>query len=120
MAVKEWKGDVVFLHEVVAGAADRSYGIHVAKLAGLPAAVVARAEEVLHRLESGEQGAAPRDLMEDLPLFSAARPTSMTVSVAEAGPSPVEEALAGLNPDELTPRQALEALYALKARLADG
>jgi len=122
MAVKEWKGDVVFLHEVVAGAADRSYGIHVAKLAGLPAAVVARAEEVLHRLESGEQGAAPRDLMEDLPLFSAARPTSMTASAAggPSGPSPVEEALSGLNPDELTPRQALEALYALKATLADG
>lgn len=119
MAVKEWKGDVVFLHEVVSGAADRSYGIHVAKLAGLPAAVVARAEEVLHRLESGEAGAAPRDLMDDLPLFSALRPASKTVAAAEAVPSPLAEALEALNPDELTPRQALEALYALKTKLAE-
>lgn len=119
MAVKEWKGDVVFLHEVIAGAADRSYGIHVAKLAGLPPAVVARAEEVLHRLETGAQGAAPRDLMEDLPLFSAARPSSKTVAAADAEPSPVAAALAALNPDELTPRQALDALYALKAKLTE-
>ncbi|MEQ8398962.1 DNA mismatch repair protein MutS [Thalassobaculum sp.] len=117
MAVKEWKGDVVFLHEVIAGAADRSYGIHVAKLAGLPAAVVARAEEVLHRLESGEQGPAARDLMDDLPLFSAARPVSK--AAGPAGQSPVEEALGAVNPDELTPRQALETLYALKAKLPD-
>jgi|OM-RGC.v1.000239624 DNA mismatch repair protein MutS len=117
MAVKEWKGDVVFLHEVIAGAADRSYGIHVAKLAGLPAAVVARAEEVLHRLESGEQGPAARDLMDDLPLFSAARPVSK--AAGPTGPSPVEEALGAVNPDELTPRQALETLYALKAKLPD-
>jgi len=121
MAVKEWRGDVVFLHEVVAGAADRSYGIHVAKLAGLPPAVVARAEEVLQRLESGDQGTSPRDLMEDLPLFSAARPA--TKPAAPAGPAPVEAApveaaLAALNPDELTPRQALETLYALRGLLA--
>jgi len=117
MAVKEWKGDVVFLHEVVAGAADRSYGIHVAKLAGLPAAVVARAEEVLNRLENGDQAVTARDLMEDLPLFSAARP--VPPASTRAGPSPVEEALAAVNPDELTPRQALETLYALKASLAE-
>jgi len=115
MAVKEWQGDVVFLHEVVAGAADRSYGIHVARLAGLPAAVVARAEEVLHRLEAGDQGAAARALADDLPLFAAARPAP----AAAAGPNPVEAALAALNPDELSPKQALEALYALKAALPE-
>src|SRR4029077_17347336 len=74
MRVKEWQGDVVFLHEVAPGTADRSYGIHVAKLAGLPAAVTARAEEVLQILEKGEQGGALARLADDLPLFRAARP----------------------------------------------
>ena len=73
MRVKEWQGDVVFLHEVAPGAADRSYGIHVAKLAGLPATVIARAEEVLETLETGEQGGALARLADDLPLFAAAR-----------------------------------------------
>src|SRR5258708_12652268 len=73
MRVKEWKDDVVFLHEVGPGTADRSYGIHVAKLAGLPKAVTARAEEVLSVLEKGEQGGALDRLADDLPLFSAAR-----------------------------------------------
>ena len=73
MRVKEWKGDVVFLHEVGPGTADRSYGIHVAKLAGLPKSVTARAEEVLEILEKGEQGGALARLADDLPLFSAAR-----------------------------------------------
>jgi DNA mismatch repair protein MutS len=115
MAVKEWKDDIVFLHEVIAGAADRSYGIHVAKLAGLPGAVIGRAEEVLDRLEKGEQGKAATTLIDDLPLFSLlAKPK---VAAAEpAGPSPVEAALKALNPDEMTPREALEALYALKAK----
>src|ERR1700691_2981916 len=71
MRVKEWQGDVVFLLEVAPGAADRSYGIHVAKLAGLPPAVVARAEEVLKTLETSEQGGALARLAEDLPLFAA-------------------------------------------------
>ena len=69
MRVKEWKGEVVFLHEVGPGTADRSYGIHVAKLAGLPKAVTARAEEVLEVLEKGEQGGALARLADDLPLF---------------------------------------------------
>ena len=73
MRVKEWKGDVVFLHEVAPGTADRSYGIHVAKLAGLPKSVTARAEEVLEILEKGEEGGALARLADDLPLFSAAR-----------------------------------------------
>eukprot|EP00752_Nemacystus_decipiens_P000043 g43.t1 len=115
MRVKEFEGRVVFLHEVAAGAADRSYGIHVAKLAGLPDAVVARAEEVLRALEAGEQSGAVTRLVDDLPLFRAvsqpARPA------APAGPSPVEEALAEIVPDDLTPREALDALYRLKGLL---
>jgi DNA mismatch repair protein MutS len=114
MRVKEWQGDVVFLHEVASGAADRSYGIHVAKLAGLPAAVVARAEEVLATLEKGEQAGALTRLAEDLPLFAAA-----PRGAPAKGPSAVEEALAEIEPDQLTPKQALEEIYRLR-RLARG
>ena len=78
MRVKEWKGEVVFLHEVGEGAADRSYGIHVARLAGLPAAVLERAEDVLHHLEQGEARSAPAALADDLPLFAAASKRSNT------------------------------------------
>ena len=113
MRVKEWQDDVVFLHEVAPGAADRSYGIHVARLAGLPPAAVARAEEVLKRLEQGEQSGAVAELATDLPLF-ATQPKRAREARAQ-GPSEFEQALAGLNPDELTPREALEALYRLKA-----
>src|SRR5690606_22990303 len=110
MRVKEWHGEVVFLHEVAAGAADRSYGIHVAKLAGLPAPVIARAEEVLATLESARQTGALTRLADDLPLFSAARRPA-----APPPPSPVEAALAEIHPDELTPKAALELIYRLKA-----
>ncbi len=113
MRVKEWQGDVVFLHEVAPGAADRSYGIHVAKLAGLPPAAVARAEAVLQTLEQGEQAGALARLADDLPLFAAA-PAAATPA---AGPTPLEAALAELRPDELTPKAALEALYRLKGLL---
>ncbi len=114
MRVKEWEGEVVFLHEVVAGTADRSYGIHVAKLAGLPEAVVVRAREVLSALEQGEQSGALAQLAEDLPLFSA---PVRRGPAAPAAPSPVEEALRSVNPDELSPRDALDALYRLRAML---
>ncbi len=113
MRVKEWQGDVVFLHEVAPGAADRSYGIHVAKLAGLPPPVVARAEEVLTVLEKGEQGGALARLAEDLPLFTAARAAPLAPE-----PPAVVTALAALQPDALTPREALELLYKLKGLLA--
>ena len=83
MRVKEWQNQVVFLHEVAPGAADRSYGIHVAQLAGLPAAVVARAEEVLAELEKGEQSGAVTRLADDLPLFAAA-PARPAGGVAKA------------------------------------
>ncbi len=113
MRVKEWESEVIFLHEVVAGAADQSYGVHVAKLAGLPPAVVVRAQEVLHILEESEQSGALAKLADDLPLFSANVPPA----VAEAASSAVEEALAGINPDEMTPKDALEILYRLKRLL---
>jgi DNA mismatch repair protein MutS len=110
--VKEWQGEVVFLHEVMPGAADRSYGIQVAKLAGLPASVIERAKLVLAKLEA-EDRAARR--FEDLPLFAA-----MARAPAAAEPDPAVQAiltlLARINPDELSPRQALEALYALKLK----
>ncbi|NBP73204.1 MAG: DUF1553 domain-containing protein, partial [Alphaproteobacteria bacterium] len=114
MRVKEWEGEVVFLHEVVAGAADQSYGVHVAKLAGLPPAVIARAQEVLRILEEGEQSGALARLADDLPLFSATVPEAPA-----AEPSAVEEALARINPDELSPREALEILYRLKGLAGD-
>ncbi|HYL33598.1 MAG TPA: DNA mismatch repair protein MutS [Stellaceae bacterium] len=114
MRVKEWQGEVVFLHEVAAGAADRSYGIHVAKLAGLPPAVLARAEAVLATLEKGEQRGQLAKLADDLPLFTATVPAKPA-----AGPSPVDALLDTLRPDELSPKDALEFLYKLKG-LLDG
>jgi DNA mismatch repair protein MutS len=122
MRVKEWQGDVVFLHEVADGAADRSYGVHVARLAGLPAAVLARAEEVLHHLEQGEAKGAPARLAEDLPLFAAAAARPRSQAAAEpalTATSPVEELLREVSPDELTPREALELIYRLKALISE-
>ena len=113
MRVKEWQNEVVFLHEVAPGAADRSYGIHVAKLAGLPPAVVARAEEVLATLEQGEQAGALARLADDLPLFAA---TAKQATPAKR-PSELEQALAAINPDELSPKEALELLYKLRGLL---
>jgi DNA mismatch repair protein MutS len=112
MQVKEWQGEVVFLHEVVAGAADRSYGIQVAKLAGLPSAVIERAKAVLAKLEA-EDRASPRGF-DDLPLFAAA-PRPPQAAPPDAGLDRVMAALEALHPDDMSPRDALEALYALKA-----
>ena len=114
MRVKEWQGEVVFLHEVVPGAADRSYGIQVAKLAGLPASVIERAKLVLAQLEAEDRGKPLRGF-EDLPLFQAVRPGPVPTS------SPLDTVIAALedmHPDEMSPREAIEALYALKAKLA--
>lgn len=111
MRVKEWEGEVVFLHEVARGAADRSYGVQVARLAGLPDAVVQRAKDVLHQLESGEASGRADRLVDDLPLFSAA---AKREAPKPAQPDAVAAALAELNLDEMTPRQALDALYRLK------
>ncbi|HYU13332.1 MAG TPA: DNA mismatch repair protein MutS, partial [Stellaceae bacterium] len=117
MRVKEWRGDVVFLHEVAPGTADRSYGIHVAKLAGLPAEVTTRAEEVLEILEKGEQGGALARLADDLPLFRAAR--HVAPAAPEPRPSPIEDLLRDIRPDELSPRDALELLYRVKGLMAE-
>ena len=115
MRIKEWEGDVVFLHEVASGTADRSYGIHVAKLAGLPPVVITRAEEVLATLEQSEQSGAIAQLSDDLPLFAA---TAQRVAApVETKESAVETALADIDPDGLTPRQALEELYRLRGLL---
>ena len=112
--VKEWRDEIVFLYRVVPGAADRSYGIHVAKLAGLPGAVLARANEVLTELEKADGRPKPSDLASDLPLFSAAK----GVSPAQAQrPSPLEATVGALRPDAMTPREALEAIYTLKGLL---
>jgi DNA mismatch repair protein MutS len=116
MRVKEWHGDVVFLHEVVPGAADRSYGIQVAKLAGLPASVIERAKLVLAQIEAEDRTSPARKLIDDLPLFAAVRPAPSAPQRDEALNALIE-ALAALHPDEMSPRDALEALYALKSQL---
>ncbi len=121
--VKEWQDEIVFLHKVIPGTANRSYGIQVAKLAGLPRAVTDRASEVLRLLEEEGQRASPEDLIADLPLFAAARPKSVVGGGAGgaaefAKPSPALDALGEINPDDLTPKQALEALYRLKGLIS--
>jgi DNA mismatch repair protein MutS len=114
MAVKEWDGEVIFLHEVRQGAADRSYGVQVARLAGLPAAVINRAKVVLEALEAGERagGGRQKTLIDDLPLFAAAPPAPPPT---RSGPSPVQARLATVHPDELSPKDALTLVYELKA-----
>ncbi len=113
MKVKGWKGGVVFLHQVAEGVADRSYGIHVGRLAGLPPEVLKRAEQVMRALEKADGRPKPSDLAGDLPLFQAAR-----AAAEPARASLLEQALASLSLDAMTPREALEALYRLKALLA--
>ncbi len=116
--VKEWEGDVIFLHEVQKGAADRSYGVQVARLAGLPAAVVDRAKVVLEALESGERqgGARPKALIDDLPLFSVAQAAPPAPRVV-AKESAVEARLKQAHPDEMTPMEALRLVYELRELL---
>lgn len=112
MRVREWQDNIVFLHEVAPGTADRSYGVHVAKLAGLPPAVIARAEQVLGILENAKNPMDAGKTMSDLPLFSAA-----PKEPAKPKTSAVEDALKALDPDSMSPRDALDALYALKSKL---
>ncbi|MFN3701376.1 MAG: DNA mismatch repair protein MutS [Alphaproteobacteria bacterium] len=126
MEVREWKNEIVFMHKVKAGAADRSYGIHVAKLAGLPQSVLHRAKQVLAQLEQGgHSGQASRKLADDLPLFRAGAAEgaesvdqALEDSAQDEGFAPFNKALLdqleALDPDSLSPREALDALYALK------
>jgi DNA mismatch repair protein MutS len=118
VTVKEHEGEVIFLHEVRRGAADRSYGVQVAKLAGLPAPVVDRARVVLDALEKGERegGRAREALIDDLPLFASPPPAPP----APQGDSAVEKRLAEVLPDDLSPREALELIYELKTLANDG
>ncbi|WP_298728673.1 DNA mismatch repair protein MutS [uncultured Ferrovibrio sp.] len=113
LKVKEWDGELIFLHEVGPGAADRSYGIQVAKLAGLPEPVLRRAADVLHTLEKSGQTGSSAKLVDDLPLFSLAPPPK----AVQAAPSEVERILRNSDIDALSPKQALDLLYQLKALL---
>ena len=116
--VREWHDEIVFLHKVKPGAADRSYGIQVAKLAGLPDSVVGRAREVLALLEKTESRKNARNGgLDELPLFALSRPT---VRTEPAGPSRVEQAIDDLAPDDLSPRQALDIVYRLKGLRQSG
>ncbi|QGM47404.1 DNA mismatch repair protein MutS [Methylocystis heyeri] len=110
MRVADHAGEIVFLHEVIKGAADRSYGVHVAELAGLPPSVVARAHHILGELEAADRRAPVEKLIDDLPLFSHA-----ATAQAKAG-DPLREALKAIDPDVLSPREALAALYELKMK----
>lgn len=108
MRVKEWQGDIVFLHEVGAGAVDRSYGIHVARLAGIPDDVLNRAEQVLAQLE--EKKAKQKPLFEDLPLFAHYEPVKPKESA-------LEKKIKELDVDALSPREAMDVLYQLKKEI---
>jgi DNA mismatch repair protein MutS len=112
MRVKEWKGDIAFLHEVIPGATSRSYGIHVGRLAGLPVDVVVRAEDVLRRLDKDKHASALARLADELPLFAVALNRPL-----RRDPSPAEALLASLDPDHLTPRQSLDLIYKLKGMI---
>jgi DNA mismatch repair protein MutS len=102
MKVREWKDDIIFLHEVGAGAADRSYGIHVAQLAGIPKTVTERANDILKDLESKSTKNQPSA---SLPLFGYQKPVEKT--------SKVEEMLKPIDPNNLSPKEALELVFRL-------
>ena len=117
LRAKEWKDDLVFLHEVQSGPADKSYGVQVAKLAGLPKKAVRRAGQILKQLEA--EPSAP----ESLPLFAAASFTPDTEDDAGpeeiVAPSEADKALQQIDPDSLTPREAPDLMYRLKALASD-
>ena len=111
VSVTEWKDEIIFLHKVIFGTADRSYGIQVARLAGLPDPVITRASEVLALLEKADNRKKPAELVEELPLFAATRPKSAATS---SGNSKLDQALKELHLDDMSPKEALDALYRLK------
>lgn len=117
MQIKEYEGDIIFLHKVGKGIADKSYGIHVAKIAGIPTTVINRASQILNSFESDENLTKTKNAIKkinDLDLFS--------YNVMEEAPAPkqnqnlelLEKKLKEVNPDELTPKSALEILYEIK------
>jgi DNA mismatch repair protein MutS len=119
--VKEWHDEIVFLHKIKPGAADRSYGIQVARLAGLPRAVVKRAGEVLARLEKNNRRAGGGgSTLEDLPLFAMSAAKAPADAPQPLKPSPVDALLADIKPDDLSPKAALELIYRLKELVARG
>ena len=117
--VKEWESEVIFLHEVVRGTADRSYGIQVAKLAGLPHSVIERARVVLAELES-ESRSKPMQGFDELPLFQNLKPAPRASAEGPEKPDPLGQALDAMHPDEMSPKEAMEALYKLKNILRGG
>ena len=117
MKVKEWEGDVIFMHEVIEGAADRSYGIYVAKLAGLPKAVIKRASDVLENLQKTKTSNIKIQLVDDLPLFASSEAGAEVVNSGEIVFSEVEDDLRNTNIDDLTPKEALDLLYKLKEKI---
>jgi len=110
--VKEWDGNIVFLHEIVKGVADRSYGIHVAKLAGMPGSVLARAREILKQLENGDSKTT------SLPLFAVeqSRPDAVAVEFMDKYKNVIER-LRDVDPDSLSPKEALDILYRFRSEL---
>lgn len=127
MKVREWEGEIIFLHQVIDGAADRSYGVHVARLAGLPAGVISRAQALLTEMESGGHGVIDAGrLVEDLPLFdhdfsaTKAQETGMDRSADMINKDDAVRArLTEINPDMLAPREALDLLYELRDLISD-
>jgi DNA mismatch repair protein MutS len=101
--VREWKNDIIFMHEVVLGAADRSYGVQVARLAGLPESVIKRAKHLLETLENHKQK------QEQLPLFAVA-----SEPVTEPEEDALQAYLDTINPDNLSPKEALDIIYKIK------
>ena len=110
MRVSEHEGNIIFLHEVICGAADRSYGVHVAQIAGLPPSVIARAYNILSELETADRAKPVETLIDDLPLFK-------KIAAQAAIKDQLRDALSQIDPDQLTPREALAALYELKGKI---
>jgi DNA mismatch repair protein MutS len=121
MKVREWQGEIIFLHQVIDGAADRSYGVHVARLAGLPAAVISRAQALLAEMEAGGHGVIDAGkLAADLPLFDHdfSADTEMVADAPAAAEDVLRARLAAANPDLMAPREALDLVYELRELLA--
>ncbi|MBT5540052.1 MAG: DNA mismatch repair protein MutS, partial [Alphaproteobacteria bacterium] len=113
MRIREWENSIIFLHEVIKGVADRSYGIHVAQLAGLPNDVIKRASKILERLESQDKGSTRKQVSEELPLFS----PFVHQDLQEENVSPIVREVEELDPNSMTPKEALDTLFRLKELL---